>query len=176
MEAMNTLNPIIDAHARPRVLIAGVGNVFLGDDAFGVIVAQRLGDRLLPATIRVIDFGIRGVDLAFALLEPYDAVILIDAMPRGGAPGTLYVLEPHVDASAEPVDATIEMHTMDPVKVMRLAAFMGAPLQHVFVIGCEPSPATESEDFRDGLSEPVLAAVNDALDLTVQLATQVLKS
>src|SRR5947209_3209759 len=73
---------------------AGVGNIFLGDDAFGVEVAQRLARRPLPAGVRVVDFGIRGLDLTYALLDPYDAVVLVDAAPRGNAPGTLYVLEP----------------------------------------------------------------------------------
>ena len=81
---------------RPRVLVAGVGNIFLGDDAFGVEVVQRLARRPLPAEVRVVDFGIRGLDLTYALLDGYETVILVDAAPRGGPPGTLYVLEPDV--------------------------------------------------------------------------------
>jgi hydrogenase maturation protease len=77
----------------PRVLVACIGNIFLGDDAFGVEVAQRLAGRGLPEGVRVVDFGIRGLDLTFALLDDYEAVILVDATPRGGDPGTLYVLE-----------------------------------------------------------------------------------
>src|SRR5439155_13673490 len=87
---------------RPRVLVAGVGNIFLGDDAFGVEVAQRLARRALPPEVRVVDFGIRGLDLTYALLDGYEAVILVDAAPRGGRPGTLYVLEP---ARGEPPEA-----------------------------------------------------------------------
>ena len=83
-----------------RVLVAGIGNVFLGDDGFGVALAGRLAERRLPAGVEVVDFGIRGMDLAYALLDGYDAVILLDATPRGGAPGTLYVIEPDVDAIA----------------------------------------------------------------------------
>src|SRR6266853_193590 len=97
---------------RPRVLIAGVGNIFLGDDAFGVEVAQRLARRPLPEGVRVVDFGIRGLDLAYALLDRYEAVVLVDAAPRGGAPGTIYVLEPELGSasamSAEP--ALMEAH------------------------------------------------------------------
>src|SRR3954462_334859 len=85
---------------RPRLLIAGVGNIFLGDDAFGVEVVQRLARRPLPEGIRVVDFGIRGLDLAYALLDGYEATILVDALPRGGPPGTLYVLEPELEASS----------------------------------------------------------------------------
>ena len=77
-----------------RILIAGIGNIFLGDDAFGVEVARRLVRRRLPDGVRVVDFGIRGLDLTYALLDGYEAVILVDAAPRGGPPGTLYVLEP----------------------------------------------------------------------------------
>src|SRR5947209_2868396 len=93
-----------------RILIAGIGNIFLGDDAFGVEVAQRLGQRSLPEQVRVIDFGIRGMDLTYALLDDYETVILVDAVPRGGQPGTLYVLEPEVaePSAVEPADRLIE--------------------------------------------------------------------
>src|SRR5947207_12410878 len=86
-----------DPHHRPRILVAAIGNIFLGDDAFGVEVAQRLLRRELPEGVRVVDFGIRGLDLTYALLEGYEAVVLVDAAPRGGRPGTLYAL----DATAE---------------------------------------------------------------------------
>src|SRR5881227_271903 len=101
---------------RGRVLVAGVGNIFLGDDAFGVEVAQRLLRRGLPDAVRVVDFGIRGLDLTYALLDGYEAVILVDAAPRGGPPGTLYVLEP--ERGGAPDVAAIETHGMDPVKVL----------------------------------------------------------
>src|SRR5262245_6478454 len=102
-------------------LIAGIGNIFLGDDAFGVEVAQRLAGHVLPDSVYVVDFGIRGLDLAYALLDGYDAAILVDAMPRGGAPGTLYVVEPECNG---PSEAMIEAHALDPAKVLRLAATM----------------------------------------------------
>jgi len=78
----------------PRILIAGVGNIFLGDDAFGVEVVQQMAGRTFPPGVRIVDFGIRGLDLTYALLEDYDAAIIVDALPRGQAPGTLYVVEP----------------------------------------------------------------------------------
>ena len=78
----------------PRILVAGIGNIFLGDDAFGVEVVRRLSAREWPANVRVTDFGIRGYDLAYALLDGYDTTILIDACPRGELAGTLYVIEP----------------------------------------------------------------------------------
>ena len=84
---------------QPHILIACVGNIFLGDDAFGVEVAQRLMRGGLPDSVRVVDFGIRGLDLTYALLDGYETVILVDATPRGGPPGTLYVLELSLDGS-----------------------------------------------------------------------------
>lgn len=158
----------------PRVLIAGVGNIFLGDDGFGVEVARRLVERGLPDDVRIIDYGIRGIDLAFALLDPYEAVILVDAMPRGGAPGTLYVLEPDVNTSA-PVDAMIEMHNLDPVKVIRTAQSMGAFLQRMLVVGCEPAPLDEAADIQVGLSAPVQASVEEAVKITMELVQQILE-
>src|SRR5271165_3610783 len=103
-----------------RILIGGIGNIFFGDDAFGVEVARRLSGRPLPEGVRVVDFGIRGLDLAYALLDPYDAVILVDAVPRGGQPGTLYVLEPELDAVDAP-PPMVEPHALDPWKVLHLA-------------------------------------------------------
>src|SRR5947209_14937351 len=105
---------------RPRVLVAGVGNIFLGDDAFGPEVARRLARRELPEGARVVDFGIRGLDLTYALLDGYEAVVLVDAAPRGGPPGTLYVLDVAGEGSADTEGAApvIEAHGMDPVKVL----------------------------------------------------------
>src|SRR5262245_39805418 len=106
-----------------RILIAGIGNIFLGDDAFGVEVVRRLVQRPLPDGVRVVDFGIRGLDLAYDLVNGYEAVILVDATPRGGQPGTLYVLEPTREEMPDAADAglMVETHALDPVKVLRLA-------------------------------------------------------
>jgi hydrogenase maturation protease len=155
----------------PRLLVAGIGNIFLGDDAFGVEVVQRLARRALPPSVRVVDFGIRGFDLACALLERYDAVILVDAMPRGQAPGTLYVLEPEVDESD--CDPLIEMHSLDPVKVVRVARSLGAPSHSLFVVGCEPANA-RSDDMQAGLSEPVQRSLDEAVTLVEELALRLL--
>ncbi len=110
-----------------RILIACVGNIFLGDDAFGVEVARELATRQLPEGVSVIDFGIRAFDLAYALLDPWDAVILVDAVPRGDAPGTLYTIEPDLSsiAAAETSDGPLDGHSMDPVKVVQLAQVDG---------------------------------------------------
>src|SRR5262249_40843536 len=110
-----------------RLLIACVGNIFLGDDAFGVEVARRLAAMALPDGVRVVDFGIRGIDLTYALLDGYDSVTLVDAAPRGGTPGTLYMIEPDASGSHAPEAAgsLLDAHSMDPAKVLRLASTMG---------------------------------------------------
>ena len=108
--------------SRQRVLIAGVGNIFLGDDAFGVAVVQRLARRSLPEGVRVVDFGIRGLDLAYALLDDYDAVLLVDAVPRGGPPGTLYVLEPDCGRPPEPGAGDVLVEAHDEAEVRRAVA------------------------------------------------------
>jgi hydrogenase maturation protease len=162
---------------RPRVLVAGVGNIFLGDDAFGVEVVQRLAGRDLPEGVRVDDFGIRGLDLTYALLEGYEAVILVDALPRGGPPGTLYVLAPTPDPppEAEGAGLLVETHGMDPVKVLRLVAAMGGRVDRLLVVGCEPEPPGEWDDMRADMSGPVRAALDGAVDLVASLATRLIR-
>jgi hydrogenase maturation protease len=149
----------------PSVLIAGIGNIFLGDDAFGVEVAQRLASRKLPERVKVVDFGIRGFDLAYALLDRFDVTILVDACPRGGAPGTLYVIEPDVHVSAEDGaqagQATVDAHSMNPMNVIRMAKSMGGELKRILLVGCEPLTLGPEEGAM-GLSEPVAAMVEEA--------------
>ena len=149
-----------------KILIAGVGNIFLGDDGFGVEVAVALTKRQLPSGVSVKDFGIRGFDLAYALLDPWDAVIIVDALPRGQASGTLYVLEP--DAAA--ADMELNPHGMDPVRVLNLAASLGSISAKVLVVGCEPHDFGDELEGRMGLSAPVQAAVEEACDMIVELA------
>jgi hydrogenase maturation protease len=159
----------------PRILVAGIGNIFLGDDAFGVEVAQRLLRRPLPEGVRVVDFGIRGLDLVYALLDSYESVILVDAVPRGEAAGTLCVLDlPQLDA-AEGTAVPLEGHSMDPVKVLRQAAAMGARVKRLLLVGCEPTPFGSEDDMQMGLSEPVQAAVEEAVLLVEQLVQRLLQ-
>jgi hydrogenase maturation protease len=163
--------------SRPRVLVACVGNIFLGDDAFGVEVARRLAGRDLPEGVRVVDFGIRGLDLTYALLDGYEAVILVDAAPRGGPPGTLYVLELSGEEAA-PADGSVpavETHGMDPVKVLRLAAILGGKVGRLLVVGCEPAVAAEADDLHMGMSAPVRAAVDEAVPLIESLVARLLR-
>ena len=138
----------------PRILIAGIGNIFLGDDAFGVEVAQRLLDGASCRTgVRVVDFGIRGLDLTYALLDGVRGGHSGGCDRSGRAPGTLYLVEPTVDSPRETDEngSTIDAHGMDPVKVLRLAARMGGRAQYVLLVGCEISPPVDPDEFQDGL-------------------------
>src|ERR687893_2225613 len=152
-----------------RVLVAGIGNVFLGDDGFGVEVVKRLAGRGLPEGVEVKDFGIRGMDLAYALQDDYDLVVFVDATPRGGEPGTVYLIEPEIEEDDEVV---LDTHGMDPVKVMKLAHTLGAGPTRTLVVGCEPQVVVSGEDYDDmlmELSEPVRAAVEEAVKLVESL-------
>lgn len=167
------VEPLLDPVSEPgaRVLVAGVGNVFLGDDGFGVEVARRLGSRSLPTGVDVVDFGIRGMDLAYSLAD-YGAAILIDATPRGGDPGTLYLIEPDPE---EPGDAGVDTHGMDPVRVLALARELGEVPDRIRVVGCEPSEVlhgAHDEDLVDELSGPVRAAVGRAAEMVETLARE----
>jgi len=158
-----------------RILVAGVGNIFLGDDGFGVEVAQALSKRQLAESVSVKDFGIRGFDLAYALLDPWDAVIIVDALPRGEAAGTLYVVEPDLAAlSGTPsADTAINPHGMDPVRVLNLAASQGTISAQVLVVGCEPQDFGDELEGRMGLSAPVQAAVEEAAKMVLELAARI---
>jgi hydrogenase maturation protease len=147
--------------AGARALVAGVGNVFFGDDGFGVEVARRLARCDLPAGVAVADYGIRGLHLAFELLVPTPLLVLVDALPRGGAPGSLYVLEPDLDALPP---AGANAHTMDLPTVLAAVRAMGGQLGRVLVVGCEPLCREGM-----GLSEPVKRAVDAAAALVVEL-------
>jgi hydrogenase maturation protease len=162
---------------KPRILIAGIGNIFLGDDAFGSEVARRLQQCPLPEAVRVVDFGIRGFDLAYALLEGYEVTILIDATPRGAAPGTLFTIEPDLSELNElnVEDQMVETHGMNPIRVLAVAKSMGASFQKVLLVGCEPS-TLECEDGQLGLSEPVELAVDEAVRTVEALITKTLVS
>ena len=146
-----------------RLLIAGIGNIFMGDDAFGVEAVQLLARRPLPEEVRVVDFGIRSYDLACALTDGYEAAVLVDAVPRGGMPGTLYLIEPDAE-SATPSGALPDGHSLDPVQVLGLAKALGGPLPALYLVGCEPAgPAPEESAM--GLSDPVRAALPGAVEL-----------
>jgi len=151
-----------------KILVACVGNIFLGDDAFGVEVAQRLASVVLPEHVVVKDFGIRSYDLAYALIENWELTILVDAVPQGGVPGTVYVIEP--DASVVDGGASLDAHSMNPVSVIQLVHALGGQLGRMLVVGCEP--ATVSDNGQFGLSEPVQAAVTEAVTAIKELVAR----
>ena len=156
----------------PRVLVAGIGNIFLGDDGFGVEVVRHLAGASLPSRVRVADFGIRGVHLAYELLDGYDALVLVDAVPMGEAPGTLAVIEPEPPApSAEGDDVApvVDAHSMSPGVVLGMLAGLGGTVRRIVVVGCEPSSVDEGI----GLSPPVAAAVDAAVDLCRRLLVDI---
>ncbi|MFK4144617.1 hydrogenase maturation protease [Streptomyces sp. NPDC004065] len=147
--------------APARLLVAGIGNIFLADDAFGPEVIQALGAHPLPPGVRVRDFGIRGLDLAYELLDGYDTAVLVDAAPRGHRPGTLSLIEPEPPGGPDAPAAPPEAHGMDPAKVLALAAHLAdGPLPRVLVLACEPEIRPRGdEDIMPGLSAPVREAV-----------------
>jgi hydrogenase maturation protease len=168
--------PQTSAATKQTILIAGIGNIFLGDDAFGVEVVRCLVSRHLPETVRVADFGIRGFDLAYALQDGYETTILVDACPHGQAPGTLYVIEPDLKVLDDPdaPQAVIEAHAMNPVSVLRMAQAMNINVKNVLLVGCEPE-SLGGEEGRMGLSTPVEAAVEDAVKLVESLIDRILE-
>jgi hydrogenase maturation protease len=156
-----------------RVLVAGIGNIFMGDDAFGVEVARRMAERELPPGVEVGDFGIRGMDLMYALGEGYDAAVFVDAVPCGEPPGTLSVIEPELDGGAVALDA----HGMDPVKVLSLARQLGDVPERILIVGCEPAlrMTGDEEELVGELSEPVRAAVDEAVMLVESVVEELLQ-
>ena len=155
-----------------RILVAGIGNIFLGDDGFGVEVVKRLAGRELPEGVEVVDFGIRGLDLAYALQKDYELVVFVDATPRGQEPGTVYLIEPEIE---EDGGVSLDTHGMDPVKVIKLSRALGAGPTRTLVVGCEPQVVVSGEDYDDmlmELSEPVRAAVEDAVKLVESLVEE----
>jgi hydrogenase maturation protease len=155
-----------------QILIAGIGNIFLGDDAFGVEVAQRMARRAWPESVRVVDFGIRGLDLAYALLDGPEVAIMVDATARGGEPGTLYLIEPRLSKGDIADESAIETHGMNPMKVLQLVTRLGGQPKRLLVVGCEPA-SLESDDGQLGLSGPVQAAVDEAISLIESLVKKI---
>jgi hydrogenase maturation protease len=157
-----------------RILVAGIGNVFHGDDGFGVEVAQQLARRAQPAGVDVVDFGIRGIDLFYALQDDYPAVVLVDAAQTGAAPGTISLIEPEIgdDRNVTP-DSIIFGHGLDPASALRLAVTLGKPGARVLLVACEPLELG-GEDGAMGLSSPVSAAVQRAVETIEELTRDIL--
>ena len=146
-----------------RALVAGIGNIFFADDGFGVEVARRLDGREVPAGVQVADFGIRGVHLAYELLDGYDLLVLVDAMPLGEPPGTVAVVEVESDG-AEP-SGGLDAHTMTPATVLANLERLGGHVERIVVVACQPAAIEEGI----GLSPAVAAAVDGAADLVLDV-------
>jgi hydrogenase maturation protease len=178
--AVEEVKPVAQDEAAPRIapkklLIAGIGNIFLGDDGFGVEVAARLARQQLPAGVRVADFGIRGLDLAYALLEGYETTVLIDAFPGEGQPGSVFLVQPDLrDASlSNGSQSFLDAHAMNPLTVLRMAKSMGAELKRILLVGCVPE-TLGPEQGQMGLSTTVAEAVSEAVKLVDSLVTRIL--
>jgi hydrogenase maturation protease len=176
LEPLGPDQPVASGNvSAPVILVAGIGNIFLGDDGFGVELAQRLSQRISLDGVRVVDFGIRGLDLAYALMDGPQTTILIDACPRDNDPGTLYVVEPDLTSLDSPngSQVAIDAHAMNPMKVLCMAKSMGASLQRILLVGCEPA-TFGPEEGQMGLSDLVGNAVERAVVLTESLVTRIL--
>ena len=165
-----------DSVTTPSILVAGIGNIFMGDDAFGSEVARRLAGRELPRGVRVVDFGIRGFDLAYAIMDGPDVTIFVDATPRGGEPGTLYTIEPDLSQlnDAEAGGEMVETHGMNPLKVLGMVKAMGGEFKRILLVGCEPE-TLGGEEGQMGLSEPVEAALEEAVRVVESLVANILE-
>ncbi len=141
-----------------RMLVAGIGNLFLGDDGFGPEVVRRLAEQnALPPEVRVVDYGVRGMHLAYDLLDAHDALVLVDALPGGGAPGEVVVFE------VGPEDlggGEFDAHGMNPVAMLAGVQRLGGTLPATYVVGCRAADVNDGI----GLSPLVAAADADAVD------------
>ncbi|GAA4837849.1 hydrogenase maturation protease [Saccharopolyspora rosea] len=149
----------------PRVLVAGIGNVFFGDDGFGVEVARRLAEQDLPEWVRIADYGISGMHLAFDMLGGYGTTILVDIAPRGHEPGTLSVLELRDGDRTPDGPVSFDAHGMGPQAVLAMLDLLGGGAGRILVVGCEPADTGH----RMGLSEPVRQAVEPAVRTITEL-------
>ena len=153
-----------------RMLVAGVGNIFLGDDGFGVEVAKRLATADLPGWVQVADYGISGMHLAYDLADRYETAILIDTAQRGEPPGTLTVIEAgRPEETGAPLESRLfDAHGMQPDVVLGVLDMLGARSARVLVVGCEPA----SLDYGMELSEPVAKAVEEAVRVVTGLIAE----
>jgi len=149
------------------VLVAAVGNMWLGDDGFGGEVAKRLQERSLAPGVEVVDFGTGGLDLAYEVMRGYDALVLVDVSRQGGEPGTLYVMEVDEDSVEGEIEdgAVIDPHGMDPRTVLRFVKAVGGWPGKVVVVACEPAKV---EEMGIGLSDQVAAVVDKAVEVVEQ--------
>jgi len=159
--------------AAHRILVAGIGNIFEGDDAFGVEVVKQLAQQPRPDQVHIEDFGIRSYDLAFALTAGYDVAILVDATRRGHLPGTLYLLELDLEELKSLDPGTVDPHRLNPLRVLQMANALGGVSGKLYLVGCEPAIlANENADL--GLSDAVQEAIPQALEMIEALVRDAL--
>ena len=156
-----------------KILVAGIGNIFLGDDAFGSEVTRRLIKETLPEEVRVTDFGIRSYDLAYAMMEEYDVTIFVDITSQSQSPGTLYLIEPDLNQLDQLDEKMADAHSMNPVRVLQMLRTFGRSPKKLYLVGCEPA-ILEVEDGEIGLSESVEGAVPQAIELIKSLVDDLL--
>ncbi|MEO5970895.1 MAG: hydrogenase maturation protease [Bdellovibrionia bacterium] len=162
---------------KPHILVAGIGNILRADDGFGVDVVRKLTQCSSRPDVEIIDFGIRGIDFAYKLLDgKYDTLIIVDTLSRGEAPGTLYVMEPEIPDSSNITDANaneeplfMEPHGMDPFKVLKWVKAMGGKRKNIKIVGCEPENLASDEEPEMGLSPCVLRSLEGAVTLIESL-------
>ncbi len=159
---------------QPRILVAGIGNIFLGDDGFGVEVAKRLSTHEFGPEVKVVDFGIRGFDLAYALQDGYETTILVDAYPHDQEPGAVSLIEPDLSKLDEVQQGVVETHGMNPLNVLRMAETMNGGPKKVLLLGCEPA-TFGGEEGQMGLSGPVEAAVDEAVKMIASVVRKLLQ-
>jgi hydrogenase maturation protease len=153
---------------QPRVLVAGIGNIFLGDDGFGPEVVRRLAaEDVLPDPVRVTDYGIRGMHLAYDLLDTYDTLVLVDALPGAGAPGQIVVLE---ITAADLGGGDFDAHGMNPAAMLASLDRLGGTLPVTYLVGCRVAVVEEAI----GLSAPVAAAIPEAIAAVRELVQRLL--
>ncbi len=158
---------------KATILVAGIGNIFLGDDGFGVEVARRMLARPQTDGVRIVDFGIRGLDLAYALQDGYETTILVDAYPHRHKPGTVTVIEPDLNEIVTTPGDFVQPHAMNPINVLRMAKAMSGAMDRVLLVGCEPLNLG-GEEGHMGLSAVVETAVDDAVSKIEDLVNQIL--
>ncbi len=157
---------------KKRVMIAGIGNMFMKDDGFGSAVVKRMADKKFPEGVEVKDFGTGGLKLAYDLMRGYDGLIFLDASARGKTPGTLYLIEPSENDFSSDLEegGPVDPHGADPVTVLRFVKSTGAWPGKVFIIACEPESI---DDFEIGLSEPVNIAIDKAIELVDEIVQDI---
>ena len=167
------MDPNPDTPTSRKILIACIGNIFFGDDGFGVEMARQLMARPYPENVQVVDFGIRGMDLAYALLEDFDELVLVDAVPRGDLPGTLYLIEPDLVPIRRAGEQGIflDAHSLDPLKILAFARSLGARPIHTLLVGCEPASLSD-DDLSMGLSEAVQTMIPAAVAMIDKLVAE----